>query len=238
MTIRLPLRNALGGRASAPAAPAFATRHRNFVARFLRGKNADAAGPVARIMRRSASHVIERMRMLTRFCLRIVERPLAPVVITRAPRVEQAPATVREIHRDSRQTLLERLVERRTHSIERWRVQFIEQRLGTVLRTVATDQRAVRIAPTLRIEARRAYPPVARMPARVAVPPKPASERRENVSPLAESSDRRSVTRFGGEFVAPEPLTLPHGELARVTEHVMQQLDRRALSYRERQGIL
>lgn len=239
MTIRRTLQSAQDGRRKAPAAPAFAARHRAFVARFDRGTSVAAVRPVARITRRGRSHVIERMRMLARFCMGIVERRVAPGIVTRAPRLEEATSSMREIRRDSRHTILARVTERHTHSTERSRVQLLERRLGTVLRAVATEQGRVRIAVPLRVETPRAFPPVVRTPARVAAQPKPAADRSDSAPrPLAGAREQRAVARFGDGMGMREPLALPHSELARVTDHVIRQLDRRALSYRERMGLV
>jgi hypothetical protein len=238
MTIRRTVQSAQDGRRKAPAAPAFAARHRAFVARFDRGTSVAAVRPVERITRRGRSHVIERMRMLARFCMGIVERRVAPGIVTRAPRLEEATSSMREIRRDSRHTILARVTERHTHSTERSRVQLLERRLGTVLRAVATEQGRVRIA-VPRVETRRAFPPVVRTPARVAAEPNPAADRGDRAPrPLARARQQPAVPRLGDGMGMREPLALPHSELARVTDHVIRQLDRRALSYRERMGLV
>jgi len=219
------------------AAMPCAARHRAFVARRLRGVTVAAVPGVSRTLRRLASHVLERLTTLTRSCTRIVERRLTPVVFA-PPALARASGAGPEVHhhRESR-AIVTRLIDRRTHSIERTRTSSaIERRIGTVLRAVDDERGAIRIAPPARVEARHRYPPLARIPVQVVATPKPATERREALPPFPSPSERRAVTRFGSAIGTAEPLTLPQNELARVTEHVIGELDRRVRSFRERMG--
>jgi len=218
-------------------APAFAVRHRAFVANLRRGATtAMSIGGVAQVVRRAPTRAIERLRTLTRFCTRIVERRMPWVAVARAA-PQGIPVPGRGVHRYERRTLLTRLIDRRTHSTERSRTKLVERRIGLALRAAAVDRGAMRVAPPLRIEARQAFPPVAQTPARIAAAPKASSDRREAApQAVAAAAERRAVTRLRGAIATPEALTLPQIELARVTEHVIGELDRRVRSFRERMG--
>jgi hypothetical protein len=56
------------------------------------------------------------------------------------------------------------------------------------------------------------------------------TDQKTQAVPRLETADPRAIQ------VQPEPLALPPNELTRVTEHVIGELDRRVLSYRERMG--
>jgi len=220
----------------AAAPPAFAARHRAFVARRLRRVVAPAVGALARTLRRMPSHVLERLNTVTRFHTRITERRWPPVTVGRTPAPRTKPPG-RAIHRHERRTLLTRLVDRRTHAIDRTNTQVIERRIRTLSHVAGTESAGLRIATPVRFEARRTFPPVARTPVRITTAAAVPAARPDPLPPLAPASDGRDVARNGGSHRAPETVTLPQGELARVTEHVIAQLDRRVLSYRERMGL-
>jgi hypothetical protein len=216
-----------------------AARHRAFAARLRRGPVHRTGAPgVALTLRRLPTHVIERLHGLTRFCTRIVERSVMreprPGVTPRA-----TPAAVREIVRHERRTLLVRLIERRTHAVERLHARVIERGVEAAARTSAAMPNPVRTAVVRRVDLRHVYPPVARVLARAGARVESAAERREAPSlPAAPTSPQRAETRRGTAPGAAEPVTLPPHELSRVTEHVIAQLDRRVRSYRERMGLI
>ena len=102
--------------------------------------------------------------------------------------------------------------------------------------TVAAAPPAVRHAATVvRIEQRSVYPRVPSMPMRA--PVAPAAARAD--SPAADTSPvapRRSALAEATRPASSAAPLLAAQELARVTDHVIRQLDKRVLSYMERTG--
>jgi hypothetical protein len=98
-----------------------------------------------------------------------------------------------------------------------------------------TDVPSVRVLRTTRIERHSAYPRVSVVLPR-APAPAPAPTAAPPTAPSARSA-ARGVSEVRGPLGLPavrEPL--PPQELARVTDHVLAQLDRKVLSFRERHG--
>ena len=132
-----------------------------------------------------------------------------------ASRVPTQPPVLRERVIVMQRTLHERLLER--------------------LEVVAASQPAGRAAMVVRVEQRSMYPRVPSMPMRAAVAPAAA---RADV-PAAEMPSM--ATRRSAPADVPRPASsaaplLAAQELARVTDHVIRQLDKRVLSYMERTG--
>lgn len=221
------------------APPRFVARHRAFTARLRRGAvDASAVPGITLTLRRLPVHVIERLHTLTRLCARVVERSAARGISVRVT-TRTTPAAGRESVRLECRTLLERLVERRTHAVERRHAPVIERRIAAEAGATASAQAVERTAVARRLDVRHVYPPVARTLARAGAAPKSAAERHETPpTSIPGASPHRAVARGGTAPVTPEAVTLPPNELSRVTEHVIAQLDRRVRSYRERMGLI
>jgi hypothetical protein len=236
MTVQRLPRSALSA-ATRARAPVPMLRHRAFVARIRRGASAASRVPgVTQVLRRSAMRVLVRQRNVERFVARLTLRELAPVFLVRAGSTTK-PGLLRETrHRETRSGF-ERIVEQRLQSRERNETRIVERRTGVVVRS-APPAFAIAARPAFaRVEQRAAFPPLARTLVRASAAPPTTAVRSETAPPpFAHPDERRAVTRFGGAIGTPETVSLPPAELARVTKHVIGELDRRVLSYRERTG--
>jgi hypothetical protein len=211
-------------------------RTRAAAARLLHGAQPDArsrlrigAGrftPIERVMRRCALRVVAGGRVAAQVMLNVWQRggaaaphrhadarpALRPVLASRAP---TQPPVLRERAVVMQHTLHERLLER--------------------LAVAAASQPAVHTAMVVRVEQRSVYPRVPSMPMRAAVAP--AAARAE----AAAVETPPAATRRSAQADVPPPASsaaplLAAQELARVTDHVIRQLDKRVLSYMERTG--
>ncbi|MFL6653949.1 MAG: hypothetical protein ACJ8KA_04085 [Sulfurifustis sp.] len=202
---------------------AVALRQRAFLARLPTLRRLAAhASPLDRVLRRmqapAAPGITSILQLVLRFAYSLTYR-------------QSVQATTRAIHlaAAAQRTELRHLVERKLALITR----VIEGR-------TPTPEAAAAAAPTLlvreRIERHVRAPRVAmafaRTPASVASRQGDATHG-EALSPVTARAVR---THDAVPAAQPAALMLPAQELSRVTDHVLQQLDRRVLSYRERTG--
>jgi hypothetical protein len=211
-------------------------RTRAAAARLRHGARADArsrlrigAGrftPMERVMRRCAVRVVLGGRVAAQVMLNVWQR-----AGTTAPHrhADTRPA--------SRPVLASRVPTQQTVLRERVVVmqRTLHERLLERLEVVAASQPAGRAAMVVRVEQRSVYPRVPSMPMRAAVAP--AAARAE----VAAVETPPEATRRSAPADAPRPASsaaplLAAQELARVTDHVIRQLDKRVLSYMERTG--
>ena len=177
--------------------------------------------PVARILRRVSDAHTHQTLLAIQFALRLTNR-------------------FASFNRDTTKTFVHR-VEKRTHQAE------------TLLR-VLDRQRSLET----RVIEYRAAPPQAELMPQPVTPErvkrhglfprtpmmfvKPHAAVSATKSPASQRELQTEITKRASHEVesahnaAQTPLTLPSQELSRVTDHVIKQLDRRVLSYRERTG--
>lgn len=223
--------------ASLATPPAFAARHRAFAAR-LAGRSAGSARApgLALVLRRACVRVARRVWMPLHFALQILQRAAAPwavphPVLAMAPG-DPAPGAVRE-----RTLVTERVVERSGRELH---ARPLALRVVHVPGPAAAGTRAAlapnRVVPVPRIERPAGLPRVAQVVVRAAGPAAARAEAARLDTPVLR--EVRTAPRAATPVVAPTPaLPLPPAELSRVTDHVIEQLDRRVLSYRERMGL-
>jgi hypothetical protein len=193
------------------------------------------ARPVARVLRRMPRPVLQRLWMPLHFALRVIQRGTAPwnPPLRAAPALPppQAAGILRE-----RFHLSTRLVERSL----RW----LRAHHAPVAAAVAPPAGAAGLQPTStrllmmqRIERQALFPRVTQVLARPALA---AASLGQAAGPGASRADEPRPGPLPGtpRGAAPAASALPALELARVTDHVIRQLDRRVLSYRERTGQL
>jgi hypothetical protein len=213
----------------------FAVRHRTFVAR-LRNRREEGARtpPIGRVLRRSMQRVLQRVRMPLHFALNVFQRASAPWNPPRPVVAPPSPAAAPVVTRE-RSYWMTRVVERASH--------VLHVRLSQMLVTVAPPALAVaastapspRVLMTQRVERQTLFPRVTQVVVRAPAAPPVRDDAALHAPPQVvepHSAPRRSAPHTVA-IVAPE---LPPAELSRVTDHVIQQLDRRVLSYRERMG--
>jgi len=218
-------------------APAFAARHRAFAARCADRRHENARAPdVARVLRRFPVRILQRVWMPLYFALQVLQRAAAPWIVPRrgsAPRQagpnlamsrERTQVTVRLVDRASRELQVRHLRMLLTHSPA-------PSQGGS--RPEAPAGRTVVLR---RIERQAHFPRVTQVVARA---PGAAAVRAE-AAVLGASAIREAhaAPRAAAPFARPAAaVPLAPAELSRVTDHVIQQLDRRVLSYRERMGL-
>ena len=215
----------------------FAARHRAFVAR-LRNHREEVARtpPISRVLRRSLQRVLHRVLMPLHFALHVFQRASAPWnpprPVVAPPSTGAAPVVTRE-----RAHQMTRVVERESRVLD---VRHSKMLITVALRAIAV---AVSAAPspcvlmTQRIERQMLFPRVTQVVTRAHAAP--AARRNAALHAPPQVLESRSAPRASAPhtvaIVAP---VLPPAELSRVTDHVIQQLDRRVLSYRERMGLV
>ena len=184
--------------------------------------------PIERVMRRCAARVVAGGSVAAHFMLNVWQR-----AGTAAP---QRRADARPALRAVRPGLALALA-RQPALRERVVVvqRTLHERLLERLTVAAPPRPAGHAATVVRVEQRSAYPRVPSMPMRAAVAPAAAraAARAVEAPPLAP---RRSAPADPSRPASSAAPLLAAQELARVTDHVIRQLDRRVLSYMERTG--
>jgi hypothetical protein len=214
-------------------APAYARRHRRFVARRGRARTLGEGTPEAMVLRHGARpgrqqhawmlQVLPRITLLLQRAAAVVAPPPRAASPMAAPGLRVARivyATERSTHLLQRERERERVLHI-LHSTQ----------LATVLRHQATRRETA-----TRVEA--AYPPVAE---RLLLRTQAASTPRHDPAPptpqaMAPGALRHEMPHAGRPPTPTHADVLAPHELARVTDHVLSQLDTRVLSWRERHG--
>ncbi len=190
--------------------------------------------PVAQVLRRAARPLLQRLWIPLHFALRLIQRAAAPwsapLPAASAPPPFRAQGMPRE-----RFHLCTRLLERLSSVL---RIQREPMPVSSVL--PAPSVRASGPAPgnvlSMRhIERQAFFPRVTQILARA---PAAANIARQAASPPAAPEPEPWPRSLGGKprGAPPAASSLAAVELARVTDHVIRQLDQRVLSYRERTG--
>jgi hypothetical protein len=213
----------------------FAARHREFVAR-LRNRREEGVRtpPIGRVLRRSMQRVLHRVRTALHFALHVFQRasapwnPPRPVVAPPSPGA--APVVTRE--RSYRMT---RIVERASHVLHVRHSHMLVTVAPPAIAVAASTAPSPRVLMTQRIERQTLFPRVTQVVARAPAAPVVRGEAAMHAPPqvVEPRSAPRTSAPHTVAIIAP---TLPPAELSRVTDHVIEQLDRRVLSYRERMG--
>jgi hypothetical protein len=207
-----------------------------FAARLRRSRDAAQAAPVTRVLRRLAQTVLQRLWMPLHFALKVAQRSAAPWSAPRPPIVPRAPAPPERTVR-ARFHVSTRLIER---SLQLLRRHESRTTLGAALGTPGTPSATpspIRVLTVQRIERRTLFPRVTQVLSRPApVPPVPVQAALVPPAQQAEPprAPRSQALRNALQAAAP----LGPVELGRVADHVIRELDRRVLSYRERTGQL
>jgi hypothetical protein len=216
---------------------AFSSRHHAFAARLRGGLDAGARAPaVGYVLRRMAARVLRHVRSPLHFALQLIHRTSVHVgAPRRGPAGQSARLAAPGTH--ERLRVVMRLLERATLASH-----FRESRplLGAALPRPSTaamtgTAESVNGQWIERIERQSLYPRVTQVVARAAAPVVPRND--SNMQATSETMDVRAVSRPAtSHAVTQSAAALPPAELSRVTDHVIRQLDRRVLSYRERMG--
>ena len=219
-----------------PISPlAFAARHRAFAARLRNAREEGrAVPPIGQILRRSDSRVLlQRVWMPLQFALQVIQRaaaPWNPPLPAVLPAPLPSPETLRE-----RFHLSTRLLERTLRFLQ---VRHTQMPVSVAPPAAAMPSNALpstRLLMMQRIERQALFPRVTQVLVRSAAPAAAHGEAR--VQALAQVSEPRTAPRPSTAPATPVVVApLPAVELSRVTDHVIKQLDRRVLSYRERMG--
>ena len=210
-------------------------RHRDFVARLRGGARVSPrVTPVERVMRRAV--VLQPLQRVTVQAwmlqpvlplqhMRVVERQSHSKHHGPTVRIERV-LQLRE--RQQHATLRERLLQHTTTLLMR------HASVAPVARAMKQAQPAAVATPGERSSAwaPRAVPPVAT----TVLSPAGRSQAAEARRPVTPAGREPAAQRPSALPGLAQPLVLPPQEMSRVTDHVMQQLDRRLLSYRERTG--
>lgn len=218
--------------------PAFAARHRAFAARLPGGREDGARAPgVARVLRRLPAPVVRRMGFALNLALRFMQGSVpAPLASQGAhadrpfgPALTFVRARARETHR-----FFER-------AFREMHVRHSRMLLGVAQAVPPSGNGstppASRAAMLQRIEHRSHFPRVSQVVARASGSAAARADPARNET--ATIRDARPLVRSATPFAVSTAAaaSLPPAELSRVTDHVIQQLDRRVLSYRERMGL-
>ena len=218
-----------------PRPPSCAARHLGFIARLGRGRRiAEAVPPLGLVLRRMARAVVQRSFGAMHFTLRVLARANAtePVRLDEQP-IQATAAAVR----DGVLVLRERIATH--HDGQRHVLRERHVRIATApppVRVQSVRQFAqARAGRATRVEIAHAGPPTS---ARVLVH---GAARVARTTPAHDAPPIPHATSHREARAAwPIPPIVPTGlaphELSRVTEHVIERLDQRARSWRERNG--
>jgi hypothetical protein len=206
---------------------AFAARLRN------RRDASSRVAPVARILRRFLRPVLQRLWIPVHFALQVMQRAAAPWDPPR-PAVSPPPSPSAGIIRE-RFHLSTRLLERTLRVLH---AHHTHMRVSVAPRSPAAPSNVpppTRVVMMQRVERQTLFPRVTQVLARAS---STAAIRGQSAALTApETTAPRLAPRPGvPHAAAPAARALPPAELARVTDHVIRQLDQRVLSYRERTG--
>ncbi|HSV84400.1 MAG TPA: hypothetical protein VLK85_34805 [Ramlibacter sp.] len=217
--------------APARAALPCVARHRAFVSRV-------APASVARVRVQPVSLVLRRQRVAAgqggaAFFARswtLVLSPRLTAVVSQVRSVVHGPVL------QPRQVSVQRLVPvampvHRLHTV----LHAHSQVGGHVTRhELRTEAPTVRVLRTTRVERHSAYPRVSVVMARSAAPVPVPAVPAQAVTPMPQAGHRVFAERGQPALATSGREPLPPQELARVTDHVLAQLDRKVLSYAER----
>lgn len=198
------------------------TRQRQFAARFFGARrSAQEITALTRMLRRSL-FVMHQHGAPLHLSLHALLRSAGP-----APAPRGVPPALGRIV-----MVRERLMREHRHVLRH------SQRTSSVERPNAVQSQAppARMVVTHRIERQPSLPPLALTMVRSSATAALAAVATPNGLAPASALPRSARASDGTRSAVASPLVLPQPELARVTEHVIQQLDRRVLSYRERTG--
>jgi hypothetical protein len=191
------------------------------------------AAPLERVLRRPAHSLLQRIWLPLHFAFRMIERAAAPwnpsLPVASLPPVP-APGALRE-----RFKLCTRLLERS--------LRVLQVRHGSMPVSITPPAPAApagappsaRVVMMQRIERQTFFPRVTQVLARTS---SPAANREETpLAPGARVTMPPLAPRLGTPRAAVAvAASLAPAELARVTDHVIRELDQRVLSFRERTG--
>ena len=226
-------------RLAVPVAPTCAARHRGFVGQLGRGRRLAAAPPrTSFVLRRLAQIVLQRSSQSIHHALSVIAR--GTLAATSAPGRERASAILSPSTRDTIVVLRERIETRRDRTVRILRE--THTRAAPAIERVQTLRRFAHVQQTQHARSSRAESERAPLaaPMRVLVRPAPgaavaAADSRRDAS-AEETLTRRRDNAPAWRLPMAEAPALPPHELSRVTEHVMERLDQRARSFRERSG--
>jgi hypothetical protein len=202
---------------------ATAARHRAFVTRVFGVFHVKGGmSPVGRVMRRALG---------ARFYQTMLHVQLALAAVTRNNL--QTHGGARRIGQQRHRTIPSRTSVRQIERLQSWRTRVVAP-------WDTMPQRAYRLAPQIagrgHVE-RNVLPPKVAMTVireRVQVTSQPVLSPRIETSPQPAARSASTIAVPHG--IDKKSFSLPVQELSRITDHVIQQLDRRILSYRERSG--
>jgi hypothetical protein len=217
--------------------PAFALRHRAFAERLRVGREGGRhVSPVSYVLLRQQTRVLRQLFSPLHFSLQLVHRASGLGSLPQQEKQMQSPKPAAS-HRYERMHVLMRLLERASQvSHFRHSRMFVGVALPqatTAMMPGTADSNRVQMIQ--RVEREILFPRVAQI-VRVSTPlaASPASAA-ELLTQAAHA--RPAPLRTTPMFTVPlATAVLPPAELSRVTDHVIQQLDRRVLSYKERMG--
>jgi hypothetical protein len=205
-------------------------RHRAFVDRLRPTRRSEQRqAPLWLVLVRVCRPVVQRGRAALNFALAVIARGM---LVPRSQSTELWRTT--ETMRGASATFMLRLIERvlKERAGQRWHQFTLLDR--TLMRSEVRSERVFsEIAHHPRIERTAAYPRLTVALARQA----PAAPRATVLPATPSATDTRFV--FGAQArEVPSNVrdALPPQELARVTDHVLAELDRKVLSFRERHG--
>ena len=215
------------------AGPACVRRHRAFVDR-LHGarRNERHALSVPLVLLRLMRPLLTRGAALINFALNVIARGSlrsVPQVRFTQLALGETPAVTQSM---PRRQVPERTVVRRMPLARVFEQRQIDRELPG--REVRSERSLTQIVRSTRIERHNAYPQLTVALAR-AMAAATSQAARQSATPHAEALQ----PLFGVQAPVSQPAmrdVLPPQELARVTEHVLAQLDRKVLSFRERHG--
>jgi hypothetical protein len=202
---------------------ATAARHRAFVMRLFGVFRVEGGmSPVGRVMRRA---------LRAHFYQASLRMHLALATVTR--NISQTSGVARRIGGERLRTIPGRTSIHQIERLQSWSTRVVAPR-------DTTPRRLYRLVPQAagRGYAERNVPPpkvamtVVRERVQVASPPVPPPRIEPSPQPVARSASTIAAPHGADK----KGFLLPVQELTRITDHVIQQLDRRILSYRERSG--
>jgi hypothetical protein len=205
-----------------------------FAAGIRRRPDAAQATPVVRVLRRVAQTVLQRLWMPLHFALQVALRCAAPWSTPCSPVIPRAPAPSEQTVRE-RFHLSTRLLERSLRVLQLRELRTCTRAAPGADAPSTTAPSPVRVLTVQRIERRTLFPRVTQVLSRPApVPPAPVQA---ELSPSLQRSDTSRAPRPQVlRNALPISTSLGPVELGRVADHVIRELDRRVLSYRERTG--
>jgi len=201
---------------------AFARRHAAFAAQLFGERSALAVPRLVLHLRRPAVVVVSNSNPRVSWALRLYHRVTAPAASMR-PAVRLV-----SIHRAAATRMI--CVTERQQQLS---TRVLEYRRGGVpeSHTPSAPQRSAAARPQPGT-----FPHLAMVLPRTSALPQRPAQTAPPASPPAAVATRQSVSPPAARESSISNFALPAQELSRLTDHVIRQLDRRVLSYRERNG--